>query len=42
MVATDQIVEEAPDEGRLAYPRRAMDVEGHGPAPAHVGEGVLQ
>ena len=42
LVAADQIVEEAPDQGGLADTRRAMDVEGHGPPPAHIREGDLQ
>ena len=42
LVAADQIVEEAPDQGGLADTRRAMDVEGYGPPPAHVRECDLQ
>ena len=28
---------ERPDQGGLAHTRRAMDVEGYGPPPAHIG-----
>ena len=42
LVAADQIIEEAPNQGGLADTRGAMDVEGNGPPPAHIGEGDLQ
>ena len=42
LVATDQLVQEVPDQGGLADTRRAMDVEGYGPAAGHVCECGLQ
>ena len=42
LVATDQLVQEVPDQGGLADTRRAMDVEGYGLATGHVRECGLQ